>query len=129
LPRYAEDEKLMLRQACTKGWKELITPDKHDLKLYKDRVNYELGVIESKGYSGYFNIVMDYVQWAKNNGVEVGGGRGSVCGSEVGYLTKITTIDPIPYGLLFERFLNPERMSSPDIDIDFNYRDKVLQFL
>jgi DNA polymerase-3 subunit alpha len=126
LPKFSDDENSLLRQACNIGWK---THVKNEFDLRKQRTQYELNIIEQKGYSGYFNIVSDYVTWAKNNGVVVGAGRGSICGSHVAWLANITSIDPIKYGLLFERFLNPERMSSPDADIDFNDRDKVVQYL
>jgi len=126
LPKFSEDENLLLRQSCNEGWKNKV---KDNYKTRQERTKYELEVIEKKGYSGYFNIVSEYVTWAKNNGIIVGGGRGSICGSHVAWLTNITSIDPLPQGLLFERFLNPERMSSPDADIDFNDRDKVVQHL
>jgi DNA polymerase-3 subunit alpha len=126
LPKFSDDENALLRQACNTGWK---THVKNDFKQRQDRTSYELQIIEQKGYSGYFNIVSDYVSWAKNNRVVVGAGRGSICGSHVAWLANITSIDPMKYGLLFERFLNPERMSSPDADIDFNDRDKVVQYL
>jgi DNA polymerase-3 subunit alpha len=84
-----------------------------------DRLNYELGVIEKTGYSAYFLIVQDFIVWAKSNGIVVGPGRGSAAGSLVAYLTQITNLDPLPYDLLFERFLNPDRISMPDIDTDF----------
>jgi len=96
-----------------------------------DRVDYELSVIEKTGYSSYFLIVQDFINWAKNNGVVVGPGRGSAAGSVVAYLLKITNIDPLKYDLLFERFLNPDRISMPDIDTDFadERREDVLQYV
>jgi len=96
-----------------------------------DRMEYELGIIEKTGYSSYFLIVQDFVNWAKDNGIVVGPGRGSAAGSFVSYLVGITNIDPIKYNLLFERFLNPERVSMPDVDMDFadDHRDDVLNYV
>lgn len=132
LPKFSDDENTLLREMCNAGWKtkihEKINNKQERLKRL-ERTKYELQTIEQKGYSGYFNIVSDYVTWAKNNGIVVGGGRGSICGSHTAWLTNITSIDPLQYGLLFERFLNPERISSPDADIDFNDRDKVVEYL
>ncbi len=79
----------------------------------------ELEVIDRMGFNAYFLIVWDFVTWAKSNGISVGPGRGSAAGSLVAYCLRITDVDPLRYGLLFERFLNPERVSMPDIDIDF----------
>ncbi|KKR10432.1 MAG: polymerase III alpha subunit protein [Parcubacteria group bacterium GW2011_GWA2_39_18] len=84
-----------------------------------DRLNYEMDVIKKTGFADYFLIVQDFVNWAKNQGIIVGPGRGSAAGSIVSYLLNITNVDPIKYNLLFERFLNPERISMPDIDLDF----------
>lgn len=96
-----------------------------------DRFNYELEIIKKTGFIDYFLLVQDFINWAKENDIFVGPGRGSAAGSLISYLLKITDIDPIKYGLLFERFLNPERISMPDIDIDFGDtdRDKVLAHL
>ena len=98
---------------------------------YTGRLDYELSVIEKTGYASYFLIVQDFVNWAKNRGIVVGPGRGSAAGSFVSYLIGITNIDPIKYNLLFERFLNPERISMPDIDMDFadDRRDEVLEYV
>src|SRR6476620_4682806 len=85
---------------------------------------FEIDVIVSKGYAGYFFVVADFIQWAKNNGIRVGPGRGSGAGSMCAYAMKITDLDPIPHGLIFERFLNPERMSMPDFDVDFDERPR-----
>jgi DNA polymerase-3 subunit alpha len=95
------------------------------------RLDYELSVIEKTGFASYFLIVQDFVNWAKNNGVVVGPGRGSAAGSFVAYLTGITDLDPIKYDLLFERFLNPERISMPDVDMDFadDRREDVLGYV
>ena len=103
----------------------------HSLDEYRERLEYELSVIKSMGYSDYFLIVADYVGFAKKNGIPVGPGRGSGAGSLTAWLTGITGIDPLRFGLLFERFLNPERVSMPDIDIDFCYerRDEVLSYV
>ena len=95
------------------------------------RLEYELGVIEKTGFADYFLIVADMVNWAKNHGIAVGPGRGSAAGSLVSYILGITDIDPLQYGLLFERFLNPERIQMPDVDMDFAdaRRDEVLAYL
>jgi DNA polymerase III subunit alpha len=97
----------------------------------KDRLEYELKVIKQTGFAAYFLIVQDFVNWAKQNGIVVGPGRGSAAGSLVSYLLNITNIDPLKYNLLFERFLNPERISMPDIDLDFDdaRRDEVLKYV
>ena len=97
----------------------------------EQRLQYELDVIKKMGFGGYFLIVMDFVQFAKKNGIPVGPGRGSVAGSLVAYCLDITTIDPLCHDLLFERFLNPERISMPDIDIDFCYerRQEVIEYI
>jgi DNA polymerase-3 subunit alpha len=98
-------------------------------QAYEDRLAFELGVINSMGFPGYFLIVMEFIQWAKDNDIPVGPGRGSGAGSLVAYVLMITDIDPLEYDLLFERFLNPERVSLPDFDIDFcmDGRDRVIQ--
>ncbi|HRZ95126.1 MAG TPA: DNA polymerase III subunit alpha [Candidatus Moranbacteria bacterium] len=98
---------------------------------HKNRMEYELGIIEKTGFASYFLIVQDFVNWAKEQGIVVGPGRGSAAGSFVSYLIGITNIDPIKYDLLFERFLNPERISMPDVDMDFadDRRDEVLDYV
>lgn len=98
---------------------------------YLKRLEYELGVIDKMGFTSYFLIVQDFINWAKNNGIPVGPGRGSGAGSLVAYCLKITDLDPVPYSLLFERFLNPERVSMPDFDIDFcqDRRQEVIQYV
>ncbi|MGY6555367.1 MAG: DNA polymerase III subunit alpha [Wenzhouxiangella sp.] len=98
---------------------------------YRDRLELELGVVTSMGFSGYFLIVADFIAWARNNGVPVGPGRGSGAGSVVAWSLGITDVDPIRYELLFERFLNPERVSMPDFDIDFcvEGRDRVIDYV
>jgi DNA polymerase III subunit alpha len=98
---------------------------------YRERLAFELGVIEKMQYPGYFLIVADFIQWAKSQGIPVGPGRGSGAGSLVAYALTITDLDPIRFGLLFERFLNPERVSMPDFDIDFcqDRRDEVIRYV
>lgn len=100
-------------------------------KPYEERMEFELDIITQMGFPGYFLIVMDFIQWGKDNGVPVGPGRGSGAGSLVAYAQKITDLDPLEYDLLFERFLNPERVSMPDFDIDFcmDNRDKVIDYV
>jgi len=121
-----EDE--LLREVVAKDFK---TKYPKATKVQKDRVQYELEVIEKVGFSGYFLIVSDFVKEAKRRGITVGPGRGSAAGSIVSYCLDITTLDPLEHGLLFERFLNPERITMPDIDIDFadNCRDEVLNYV
>lgn len=118
-----------LREKSYKGLKGKYgeNPD----KLYIDRLEYELSVIESMGYVDYFLIVSDFIQYAKDNGIPVGPGRGSGAGSICAYCTGITNVDPIKYNLIFERFLNPERVSMPDIDVDFCYerRQEVIDYV
>ena len=103
----------------------------HTAEDYHDRLTFELGVIASMKYAGYFLIVADFIQWAKARGIPVGPGRGSGAGSLVAYALTITDLDPIRFGLLFERFLNPERISMPDFDIDFcqDRRDEVIRYV
>ena len=96
----------------------------HELEIYEERIKKETDIIRRMGYSGYFLIVWDFVQYAKENGIPVGPGRGSAAGSLVAYCLEITDVDPIQYDLLFERFLNPERVTMPDIDIDFCIRGR-----
>ncbi|MDP4040693.1 DNA polymerase III subunit alpha [Mycoplasma mycoides] len=122
-----------LRQVCLlslKKYQQKIKPNL-DLKLYINRLNYELEIIKQMGFSDYFLIVSDYVNFAKKNDILVGPGRGSAAGSLISYLLRITDIDPLEYDLLFERFLNPDRSNLPDIDLDFqdNRREEVLEYL
>ncbi|NQD38693.1 DNA polymerase III subunit alpha [Permianibacter sp. IMCC34836] len=100
-------------------------------KQYADRLEIEIGVISKMGFEGYFLIVADFIKWGKSNGVPVGPGRGSGAGSLVAYSLGITDLDPLPYDLLFERFLNPERVSMPDFDVDFcmEGRDRVIDYV
>ncbi len=102
-----------------------------DLQVYQDRLEEELTCINEMGFPGYFLIVADFINWGKNQGIPVGPGRGSAAGSLVAYATGITDIDPLPYNLLFERFLNPERISMPDIDVDFCIygREQVIEYV
>jgi len=103
----------------------------HTIDDYRERLDFEISVIEGMKYPGYFLIVADFIQWAKSEGIPVGPGRGSGAGSLVAYALTITDLDPIRFGLLFERFLNPERVSMPDFDIDFcqNRRDEVIRYV
>ncbi|HRX64039.1 MAG TPA: DNA polymerase III subunit alpha [Candidatus Absconditabacterales bacterium] len=105
--------------------------DKYKLGDYIERLEYELKVIKEMGFNTYFLIVSDFVSWAKSNQIVVGPGRGSGAGSLLAWVTKITDIDPMPFGLLFERFLNPARISMPDFDIDFEdtQRDRVIEYV
>jgi len=118
-----------LEKLCREGLKVKFG-DNPDPKI-TERLKYELSVIVKTGFAGYFLIVQDFVNWAKHNRIVVGPGRGSAGGSLVAYLTNITNIDPIKYNLLFERFLNPERISMPDIDLDFTdrRRDEVIKYV
>jgi len=99
--------------------------------VYRERLDYELAIIEKMGFAGYFLVVSDFIRWAKSNGCPVGPGRGSGAGSLVAYSIGITDLDPLPYNLLFERFLNPERVSMPDFDVDFcmDNRDRVIEYV
>ena len=100
-------------------------------KEYDERLQIELDVINNMGFPGYFLIVADFIQWSRDNGIPVGPGRGSGAGSLVAYALKITDLDPLEFDLLFERFLNPERVSLPDFDIDFcmEGRDRVIDYV
>lgn len=102
-----------------------------DLEEYKTRFEYELDIIKQMGFPAYFLIVADFINWAKDNGVPVGPGRGSAAGSLIAYVMRITDLDPIEHGLIFERFLNIERISMPDIDVDFCVvgRDRVIEYV
>lgn len=117
-----------LTKLCSEGLEKRYTQVPEELRK---RLDYELNVIKNMGFVDYFLIVWDFIHFAKNNGVTVGPGRGSAAGSLVSYTLGITTVDPIKYGLIFERFLNPERVSMPDIDIDFapEGRQKVIDYV
>lgn len=132
LPRFDVPEGLTsweyLNQICFEGLKERYPEDDG---TRKKRLEYELGVIKNMGYVDYFLIVWDFIKYARDNGIAVGPGRGSAAGSIVSYVMHITNIDPMRYQLLFERFLNPERVSMPDIDIDFCFerRQEVIDYV
>ncbi len=117
-----------LRELCYEGFHKKY---KNSESKLVERLNYELQTIENMGYVDYFLIVWDFIRYAKENGIIVGPGRGSAAGSIVSYCLSITTIDPIKYDLIFERFLNPERVSMPDIDVDFCYerRQEVIDYV
>jgi len=108
-----------------------VNPSPEEEKKYRERLEYELGVIREMGFAGYFLIVQDFINWAKRRGIPVGPGRGSAAGSLVAYALGITNLDPLPYDLFFERFLNIERISLPDIDVDFceRRRAEVLHYV
>ncbi|HCV53103.1 MAG TPA: DNA polymerase III subunit alpha, partial [Exiguobacterium sp.] len=127
LPRVAEDSNAMLRTHAEEG----LLAHGHESKEAAERLAYELSVIEQTGFADYFLIVEEFIRRAKAKGIHVGPGRGSAAGSLVSYALGITTVDPLKYGLLFERFLNPERISMPDIDIDIEdeRREEVLEDL
>ncbi|MER7555470.1 DNA polymerase III subunit alpha [Nocardioides sp. NPDC126508] len=114
-----ETEESWLRKETWRGI-EIRYPGEKLTQEVKDRVEFEIDVILQKGYPGYFLVVADFIQWSKNNGIRIGPGRGSGAGSIVAYALKITDLDPLEHGLFFERFLNPERPSMPDFDIDFD---------
>ena len=129
LPVYPCDDPMkLLKKLCIEGLKANFG-DRVD-KIYQERLKYELSVIEKMGFENYFLVVWDYVKYAKENGILVGPGRGSAAGSLVSYLLNITTVDPIKYNLLFERFLNPSRVTMPDIDVDFEAtrREEVVNY-
>lgn len=126
LPKMAPDPLTALVDLCKEGWKNRLgkqvfgyKPDPKDIPIYRDRLKFELDVLRKMGFEDYFLLVHYVVTWSKSNGVMVGPGRGSVGGSLVAYLIGITDVDPIRFGLYFERFLNPERIDLPDIDLDF----------
>jgi DNA polymerase-3 subunit alpha len=132
IPRFlpeGEDEKAYLRARVEEGLRARYGNPVPATAI--ERMEYELGVIDSMGFNAYFLIVWDFVKWAKENGIAVGPGRGSAAGSIIAYTLRITDLDPLRYDLLFERFLNPERVSMPDIDIDFSVRgrERVMQYV
>lgn len=122
------DARGYLRMLCEKGLSERYAQETPELR---ERLEYELGVIEKMGYIDYFLIVWDFINYAKSQGIMVGPGRGSAAGSVVAYCLRITDIEPTQYSLIFERFLNPERVSMPDIDVDFCYRrrQEVIEYV
>ena len=133
LPRFAEDEVQELRRQARAGLEARLSviPHAASVEDYEKRLDFELGIIEQMGFPGYFLIVADFIKWAKEQGIPVGPGRGSGAGSLVAYALTITDLDPLRYSLLFERFLNPERVSMPDFDIDFcmDRREEVIQYV
>ncbi|KRS12729.1 DNA polymerase III subunit alpha [Roseovarius atlanticus] len=133
LPRFADDEVDELRRQAKEGLKErlAVIPHAAPVEEYEKRLEFELGIIEGMGFPGYFLIVADFIKWAKDHDIPVGPGRGSGAGSLVAYALTITDLDPLRYSLLFERFLNPERVSMPDFDIDFcmDRREEVIQYV
>lgn len=132
LPHYevpeGYDSWTYLNHLCDEGLVKRYADKADELR---ERLDYELGVIRKMGYVDYFLIVWDFINYAKRNGIAVGPGRGSAAGAIVSYVLEITDIDPIRYNLLFERFLNPERVSMPDIDVDFCYerRPEVIDYV
>ncbi|WP_155262883.1 DNA polymerase III subunit alpha [Sphingomonas segetis] len=132
LPRLGENEDEQLRGDAKAGLdRRLAGRPEEETAAYRERLDYELEIITSMGFAGYFLIVADFIKWAKANDIPVGPGRGSGAGSVVAWALTITDLDPIGLGLLFERFLNPERVSMPDFDIDFceTHRDKVIAYV
>ena len=123
-----ETSEQMFRRLCEKGLAERYQPVTQEAR---DRMEYEIGVISKMGYVDYFLIVWDFINYARSHGIVVGPGRGSGAGSIVAYCMYITQLDPLRYSLLFERFLNPERVSMPDIDVDFCYerRQEVIDYV
>ncbi len=132
MPKYTNEDGIdsytYLKKKCIEGLKTRFGSTVR--QIYKDRLKYELEIINKMGFCDYFLIVSDYVKYAKDNDIIVGTGRGSAVGSLVSYCLMITDVDPIKYNLLFERFLNPERVSMPDIDIDFEHekREDVINY-
>ena len=139
LPKMTKNEFVTLGRKCIEGWKKRLTtevlgykPTQEQLdEEYKPRLRYELSILKKMGFSGYFLLVEDLVNWSKNNDIIVGPGRGSVGGSLVAYLLGITEVDPIRFNLLFERFINPDRLDLPDADLDFmsSKRHLVIEYL
>jgi DNA polymerase-3 subunit alpha len=132
--REGTTEEETVRQMAAEGLDRrlaVMQADAETRRVYKDRLDYELGVIARMGFPGYFMIVADFIQWAKARDIPVGPGRGSGAGSVVAWSLSITDLDPLRFGLLFERFLNPERVSMPDFDIDFcqDRRDEVINYV
>ena len=133
LPKFADDEVAELRRQANEGLQKRLQVIPHAVSVeeYQKRLDFELNVIINMGFPGYFLIVADFIQWAKKNKIPVGPGRGSGAGSLVAYSLTITDLDPIRYSLLFERFLNPDRVSMPDFDIDFcmDRREEVIRYV
>jgi DNA polymerase-3 subunit alpha len=142
LPTFAADEEAEMRRQAGEGlerhlaravWTEAMGEAEREAaaRPYRERLEYELGVIAQMRFPGYFLIVSDFIRWAKGRGIPVGPGRGSGAGSVVAWSLEITDLDPLRFGLLFERFLNPERVSMPDFDVDFceERRDEVISYV
>jgi len=133
LPKFADNEVAELRRQSEAGLRDrlAVIPHAAPVEDYEKRLEFELGIIESMGFPGYFLIVADFIKWAKDQDIPVGPGRGSGAGSLVAYALTITDLDPLRYSLLFERFLNPERVSMPDFDIDFcmDRREEVIHYV
>ncbi|MDQ1847415.1 DNA polymerase III subunit alpha [Gemmobacter fulvus] len=133
LPKFADDEVQELRRQANEGLQRRLAIIPHAVtpEEYQARLDFELGIIEKMGFPGYFLIVADFIKWAKDHDIPVGPGRGSGAGSLVAYALTITDLDPLRYALLFERFLNPERVSMPDFDIDFcmDRREEVIRYV
>ncbi|KUJ76341.1 DNA polymerase III subunit alpha [Ruegeria profundi] len=133
LPKFADDEVAELRRIANEGLQKRLAVIPHAVtpEEYQERLDFELDIIEGMGFPGYFLIVADFIQWAKDHDIPVGPGRGSGAGSLVAYALTITDLDPLRYSLLFERFLNPERVSMPDFDIDFcmDRREEVIRYV
>ncbi|MEM7212805.1 MAG: DNA polymerase III subunit alpha, partial [Pseudomonadota bacterium] len=133
LPKFADDEIEELRRQSRQGLQARLDVIQHaaSVQEYEARLDFELGIIEKMGFPGYFLIVADFIKWAKERDIPVGPGRGSGAGSLVAYALSISDLDPLRYVLLFERFLNPERISMPDFDIDFcqDRRGEVITYV
>jgi DNA polymerase-3 subunit alpha len=133
LPKFADDEVEELRRQSKEGLMARLDVIPHAVPVseYEERLEFELKIIEGMGFPGYFLIVADFIKWAKDQGIPVGPGRGSGAGSLVAYALTVTDLDPLRYQLLFERFLNPERVSMPDFDIDFcmDRREEVIRYV
>jgi DNA polymerase-3 subunit alpha len=138
LPSFAQDERKVMEEMAIKGLNERLENGEilgigngYSKEDYLERLRYETEVIASMGFCGYFLIVADFINWSKNNDIPVGPGRGSGAGSVIAYSLRITDVDPLYYGLLFERFLNPERVSMPDFDVDFcqEGRERVINYV
>ena len=136
LPKMADDENAALWELAKKGLRNRLNSEMFghrpvDHKTYVNRLKYEMGVLTDMGFAGYFLLTHEIVKWSKDNGVLVGPGRGSVGGSLVAYALNITDVDPIRFGLIFERFINPERLDLPDADLDFmsTRRHEVIDYI
>ena len=133
LPKFADDEVSELRRQANEGLQARLAVIPHAVSPedYQKRLDFELDIIEGMGFPGYFLIVADFIHWSKEHSIPVGPGRGSGAGSLVAYALTITDLDPLRYSLLFERFLNPERVSMPDFDIDFcmDRREEVIRYV